>query len=132
MDFYRLDITLSAESLIEARELGDRLDNESSGDWRIVVRESEDREPGSGVYCEGCEHEIFPGVRWPTAISSDTTHEWVERCDSCERFESDEDARDWLVENYGPDTIASEFIVGAAEVRGLQGLRPYLDGPNHE
>lgn len=129
---YKLEISVTAESLVEARELADTLDNESPGDWRIVVREADDREPGSGVYCEGCEHCVFPGVRWPSTVSGDDSHEWVERCDTCERFESDEAARDWLVEQYGPDTIASDFTVGDAEAVGLKGLRPYLDGPHTE
>lgn len=130
MNNYKLEISVWAESFTDAVAVADRLDSESPGDWRVVVREGNEREPGDGVYCEGCEHCVFPGVRWPTTINSDTSHEWVERCDTCERFESDEAARDWLVETYGPETIASDFTVGDAKVVGLEGLRPYLDGPH--
>lgn len=51
--------------------------------------------------CEGCSgsehHRSIPGVRFPTAVNSDYSVEWIERCDECEEFESDDDAADALV-----------------------------------
>lgn len=49
--------------------------------------------------CEGCaDHpRSIPGVRFPTATNSDDSREWIERCDLCEEYESDEDAADALV-----------------------------------
>jgi hypothetical protein len=132
MGDFKIEISLSADSLVEAREVADRIDGESFGGWRFVVRESEPERESEGVYCEGCEHCVFPGVRWPSTISGDSSHEWVERCDLCERFASDEAARDWLIESYGPETIEREFEYGHAKAVGLNGLRPYLDGPLHD
>jgi hypothetical protein len=36
--------------------------------------------------CEGCSHEPIPGIRFATR---DDGSRAIERCDTCERFESD-------------------------------------------
>lgn len=43
--------------------------------------------------CEACEHPLthspVPGVLWPVVTNSDSTHLWVARCDTCQRYEDD-------------------------------------------
>ena len=106
-----------------ALEYANHLDNEA-GDKHIFVHPTED-EFGStpGVWCEGCEGEVFPGIRWPTATNEDESHEWVERCDECQRFDSDEDAADWLVSTYG-DKHATK---GEAVPVGCSSPHPYVE-----
>lgn len=41
------------------------------------------------VRCMGCYDHPVPGVRWPTAAGGDEDHNWVERCDYCETYDSD-------------------------------------------
>ncbi|HEU5105191.1 MAG TPA: hypothetical protein VFU11_05075 [Solirubrobacterales bacterium] len=53
------------------------------------------------VPCEGCSDladflRSIPGVRFPASLK-DQGREWIERCEECELFESDEDAADALV-----------------------------------
>lgn len=111
------------EALRLAMQEANRIDGESPGNFRIVVREADaDGSSSLGVYCEGCENEIFPGIRWPTRANDDGSHQWVERCDSCERFDSDEEAAEWLVETYGPDTAS----IGHAVPSGCSGPHPYV------
>lgn len=76
----------------------------------------------TGVFCEGCDGHVFEGIRWPTSCNDDSTREWVERCDRCERYESDEAAALALREIYGENV--AEF--GEAKPVGLNSLHPYL------
>lgn len=48
--------------------------------------------------CEGCSDCDLPGVRWPSETNEDNTRFWIERCDTCMRYESDIAAADALVE----------------------------------
>jgi hypothetical protein len=48
--------------------------------------------------CEDGRDAPLPGVLHPIASNSDHSRRWIERCDLCERFESDEDAAKALVE----------------------------------
>jgi hypothetical protein len=76
--------TAFAAALQTAVEIYDQLD-----EAEIVVSATEaDRFQGvpNGVYCEGCQGHVFPGVRWPTETNGDTKHDLVERCDICQRF----------------------------------------------
>lgn len=77
-----------------------------------------------GVFCEGCEGHAFPGIRWPTMIGTNDSRSWLERCDTCERFESDEDALNWLAENYGYDSLES---YGHAKIKGYLDLHAFLE-----
>lgn len=52
-------------------------------------------------YCEGCDGCRFSGIRWPAAPDSSTDQSFLERCDYCERYESDADAAIALVELLG-------------------------------
>ena len=68
----------------------------------------------SGVFCEGCDGHPISGVRWPTMKNSDDSHEWVERCDTCSRYDDDEAALECVKEFYeGTGAIKSfGFIDG--------------------
>lgn len=79
----------------------------------------------NGVYCEGCEGHIVPGVRWPTHANSDGTRSWVERCDTCDRFESDEAARDRVLEWYGD--APSEITTGMDTPAGSSTPTPWIE-----
>ena len=80
---------------------------------KIVVTDTgmEHLGDADGVFCEGCDGHVFSGIRWPTAAGGDTSREWVERCDTCERFESDKAAMEWLRENYGDDNVKSYGVI---------------------
>lgn len=112
------------EAFRAALEFAGAIDNEHGGTAHILVTETglEHQSGSAGVFCDGCEGHAFPGIRWPTAPNSDTSRKWVERCDACERFDSDESAAEWLVENYGPENAR----LGFAAVVGLEGPRPYV------
>jgi hypothetical protein len=90
--------TAFASALQTAQEIYDQLD-----EAEIVVSATEaDRFQGvpNGVYCEGCQGHVFPGVRWPTEANGDTKHDWVERCDICQRFPTDAAAAAHVAEFY--------------------------------
>ncbi len=87
------------DALKEAIALGDRLWNEIMDPACIVVREHDSQGP-DGVFCEGCEMHTIGGVRWPTSPDGRTDHEYVERCDRCQRFASDEEALERVREVY--------------------------------
>lgn len=94
------------ECFKEALRIAESLYEGNEGSMHIVVTETDETLLGDsdGVFCEGCDGHPFPGVRWPTAANDDDSREWVERCDRCERFETDEAARDHLIEVYGGAT----------------------------
>jgi hypothetical protein len=46
--------------------------------------------------CEGCLHCQYAGIRWPASPDCDSSRSWVERCDTCERFDTDLDAAIWV------------------------------------
>lgn len=62
--------------------------------------------------CEGCgdgtacgigpsassQARGIPGIRFPCDVSGDTSFAWIERCDTCQRFASDSEAADAMVE----------------------------------
>ena len=87
------------EALTSAMAFGDRLDDDLGGGAAcIVVRETGETllQGTPGVFCEGCEGCVFPGIRWPTQVNDDSTREWCERCDHCGRYGSDFDAAEAL------------------------------------
>lgn len=53
-------------------------------------------EQGKNI-CQGCEDTGYPGIRWPSDVNGDTSRSWIERCDYCERYESDRDAARALI-----------------------------------
>jgi hypothetical protein len=58
-----------------------------------------DPQPLNG--CEGCWHCEFPGIRWPASPDGFTDLSYVDRCDACQLYESDEDAAQALAQHYG-------------------------------
>jgi hypothetical protein len=76
-----------------------------------------------GVFCEGCEHEVFPGIRWPSTVHGDDSREWVERCDRCERYESDTEAAEQLRQMYPADAVTEE---GRAIPAGRMSTSPFF------
>lgn len=77
-----------------------------------------------GVRCEGCEGTPFPGIRWPTAANGDESRSWVERCDTCERYDSDRDAARALRDNYYEQ---DEYEFGEAYPAGSSSRTPYFE-----
>jgi hypothetical protein len=77
-----------------------------------------------GVFCEGCEGHVFPGVRWPTTVNADSSREWVERCDRCDRYESDGDAAQAVRHSYPTDAVSAW---GEARPHGSMRLQPYVE-----
>ena len=65
-----------------------------------VSERGEPEETTDGVFCEGCCGHTIPGVRWPTSPSGYADHEYVERCDTCRRYGSDEEAQARVREIY--------------------------------
>lgn len=111
-----------------ALALGQRIFDEVVEEAEIVVKDGDDtRYHGipNGVYCEGCVGHIVPGVRWPTASNDDNTHSWVERCDTCNRCESDDDALSRVLEFY--DGGQAEMTYGHAFPAGSSSEQPFLD-----
>jgi hypothetical protein len=69
--------------------------------------------------CEVCEPSaIVPGVLYPQG--PDNTRRWVERCDTCARFDSDDDAAVALAQQIGGKLA---WVVPA----GLSSPHPYID-----
>lgn len=92
--------------------------DEAHTDMHIVVTSAEPNVI-DGVFCEGCDGHTVPGVRWPTAPSGDTSREWVERCDTCQRYPDDDAAAQAVVDKYGDPLLArvehedhTPYIVG--------------------
>lgn len=97
-------------------------------DGHILVKEADlPQDFADGVFCEGCEGGAIPGVRWPSTVNGDDTHSWVERCDSCEQYDSDFDAQKAVLAFYeGADAVEQ---YGAAKPHGSQTLTPYVEVP---
>jgi hypothetical protein len=55
----------------------------------------------------GCECEI-PGILWPWG--DDINAAWVERCDLCKRYESDEEAADALSTHLGVENHKTAYL----------------------
>ena len=53
--------------------------------------------PDNCEACRGAEDAPLPGVFYPTMSNGDTSVAWIERCDTCQRYASDEDAAKALV-----------------------------------
>lgn len=111
-----------------AMETGWRIWREVVDEAEIVVRDGNDAKfhgIPNGVYCEGCVNNIIPGVRWPTYSNGDDSHSWVERCDTCERCETDDEAQECILEWY--DGAQAEMTVGHATPAGSTRRQPFVD-----
>lgn len=51
--------------------------------------------------CDGCEHTQFPGIRWPASPDGFNDLSYVEKCDECGTYESDEAAAKHLAQHFG-------------------------------
>jgi hypothetical protein len=109
-------------AMATADEIYDRLGGAGA---RVVVVETGESylTASDGVFCEGCQDCIFPGIRWPSNVNGDDSREWVERCDKCERYDSDAEAAAALREHYPEDAI-DEF--GEARPAGCISMSPFV------
>lgn len=114
----------------EAVEIAQGIDGNSPGGWRIRVTEEkvpDTLEPqAEGVWCDGCAgHEAGPpGVRWPTAANGDDSRSWVERCDTCNRYTTDEEAAQAVREQYSEGDLTA---FGSARPAGSSSLTPFVE-----
>lgn len=51
--------------------------------------------------CESCRPSMHPGILFPVGTDGDFTRCWVERCDDCALYESDDDAAAALAQQFG-------------------------------
>jgi hypothetical protein len=51
--------------------------------------------------CEGCHHCTYAGIRWPASPDGYNDLSYVDRCDTCELYDSDEDAAKALAKHLG-------------------------------
>ena len=107
-------------SIDNAKQYADWIYDNFDYECQVVITE-QDKFDGEGVFCEGCDGNTIPGIRWPSTVNGDRTQEWVERCDLCERYDSDEAARDVVVETY--INTGAKVIVGNDPSKGY---RPYV------
>jgi hypothetical protein len=49
--------------------------------------------------CEGCQHCTYAGIRWPASPDGFSDLSYVDRCDYCEIYDSDEEAAKRLAEH---------------------------------
>lgn len=47
--------------------------------------------------CLGCSSSPVPGVFWPVQINGDKSRDWIERCDTCRRFDNNIQAAGELI-----------------------------------
>lgn len=73
--------------------------------------------------CDGCVDG--KGYIWPIASNGDTSHAWVERCDSCERFDSDEEAAEYIRKRLWIMGATAE--AGSAVPAGVSSTHFYID-----
>lgn len=115
--------------LKSALRVADDIIHESGGEAAVVVRSTGHHlyrsTPASTAFCEGCEGHVIPGVRWPTAANSDETHQWVERCDTCDRYATDDEAAQRLVVEYAGSGAA--YTTGRQLPVGSSALTPFFD-----
>jgi len=75
------------------------------------------------LLCDGCVDGA--GYIWPIASNGNQDHDWVERCDSCERFESDLDAAYYIVQRLR--AMGALFDCGVAPIPGVSGVQHWID-----
>lgn len=69
--------------------------------------------------CE-CDNNLVPGALWPMDTNGDNSHDWVERCDMCERFDNDDAAARAVAAKVGG-------IVNYAMAWGVSSPCPYVE-----
>lgn len=117
-----------AQAYQAALDTARRIFDEDSGESCITVKptgESLFVGVPNGVYCEGCEGCIYPGIRWPAATNGDSSRSWVERCDTCERYDSDDAAAEYLLEVYRD--AGATIVHGEAIAAGTINPTPFVE-----
>lgn len=114
-----------AEAFKAAMETADAINDAIMDPVNIVVQENGEPflQGPDGVFCEGCDGHVFPGIRWPTIVGNDGSRDWVERCDRCERYDSDDAAAQALRDIY-PEDAVTEY--GSARPVGSECLHPFV------
>lgn len=78
--------------------------------------------------CPACRNTGLaePGVLWPIASNSDWSRQWIERCDTCAVYDSDEAAA--LAQVGAMIEAGTEILaVGLAVPVGMDNPQPYLE-----
>lgn len=78
--------------------------------------------PSSMGLCDTCGDAR--GYLWPHATNDRTDHSYVERCDGCQRFESDTEAAVFVAKRLADMHV--DAVYSAADV-GLSTPQPYVD-----
>jgi len=71
-----------------------------------------------------CRHTI-PGVVYPAQTNGDDEHDWVERCDTCAIYDTDEDAAAAVVAYYRG--CGTSMVLGHARPFGVDHDCPYVE-----
>lgn len=106
------------DNALQSVENAIRAANSDLGIARDELLDARDKAP------EDCECNGFtPGIRWPCAINGDRRRGWIERCDACGKYESDEAAAAALARLLGNGiSYRLDYVFGA--------YSPYIDVGN--
>src|SRR4051812_13261101 len=74
--------------------------------------------------CETCENSPHPGILWPWMPNGDDSLPWVEKCDDCDIYTSDEEAASGLAMLIGMRVMWAEAPIESDE--SDYGLRPFV------
>lgn len=69
---------------------------------------------------EYAECECDGGILWPQGSNSDFSHNWIERCDNCQKYEGDDEAADALAKRLGVSVLY-------AKPTGSDYKQPFID-----
>ena len=125
-------MTVTAKSMSEAIKMADDIWMQLELQAHVLVEEPPGETPDpEGVFCTGCDGHVIGGVRWPTATNGDDSHQWVERCDTCQQYATDEQAAQRVVEFYDgvPMMIGEDIPRGlASKYVWVEDRTPAADG----
>lgn len=74
-----------------------------------------------------CDGDLLPGAFYPVAPDGDESRAWVQRCDNCQRFASDEDAARALAAQLGVKAVVT--LAGRAYLAELAEAPPWGPRP---
>jgi hypothetical protein len=75
--------------------------------------------------CEGCRHAAFQGIRWPAQTDGDGRWQWVERCDTCQLYDTDLDAANAVQQLLAGAGL--EFVAGWGVPEGSDTQHPWVE-----
>lgn len=75
-----------------------------------------------------CSTSLVPGAIWPMASDCDSSLPWVERCDECAAFDTDDDAAEAIAEMVGGRVMWAPLL-GHRESDAGGGLHPFVLDP---